>query len=104
MWVCGETICLASQYDVKTIIPLLVTCFDQLNPTSQGCGTIIDLPTPHFEQKNVICLVLKHPWSKSPLMLLLLLSFYLFRRLSILPFTCADPLSWWWSHKLISKC
>jgi hypothetical protein len=44
---CGEAICLASQYDVKTIIPLLMTCFDQLNPTSQGCGTIIDVPTFH---------------------------------------------------------
>ncbi len=37
----GEAICLASQYDVKKI-QLLMTCFDQLNPTSQGCGTIID--------------------------------------------------------------
>jgi hypothetical protein len=48
----GETICLASKYDVKIIIPLLMTCFDQLNPTSQGYGTIIDVPTFHFEQKK----------------------------------------------------
>ncbi len=66
---CGEAICLASQYDVKTIIPLLMICFDQLNPTSQGCGTIIDVPTLHLNNICVcvcvcVCLVLKHPWSK----------------------------------------
>ncbi len=49
---CGEAICFASQYDVKTIIPLFMTCFDQLNLTSQGRGIIVDVPTPHFEQKK----------------------------------------------------
>jgi hypothetical protein len=48
----GEAICFASHYDVKTIMPLLMTCFDQLNPNSQGCGTTVNVPTPHFEQKK----------------------------------------------------
>lgn len=52
IWGVGEAICLASQYDVKTIIALRMTCFDQLNPTSQGCGTIIDVPTLHLN-KNI---------------------------------------------------
>jgi hypothetical protein len=36
----GATICLASKYDTKTTIPLLMACFDQLNPTSQDVVAI----------------------------------------------------------------
>jgi hypothetical protein len=37
MWGCGDAICLACKYDAKIVIPLLMTCFDKFNPTSQAC-------------------------------------------------------------------
>ncbi len=40
----GATIHFASEYDAKVVIPLLMTCFDQLNPTSQTCAIVIDVP------------------------------------------------------------
>jgi len=40
----GATICFAFEYDAKAMIPLLMAYFDQLNPTSQVCATIIDVP------------------------------------------------------------
>jgi hypothetical protein len=39
----GATIHFAFEYDAKVMIPLLMACFDQLNPTSQTCATIIDV-------------------------------------------------------------
>ncbi len=39
----GATICFAYEYDAKVVIPLLMTCFDQLNLISQACATVIDL-------------------------------------------------------------
>jgi hypothetical protein len=39
----GATICFAFEYDAKVMIPLLMACFDQFNPTSQTCATNIDM-------------------------------------------------------------
>jgi hypothetical protein len=45
-------ICLASKYDAKIMIPLLMARFDRLNPTSQACTTIINVPNFQFEKKK----------------------------------------------------
>jgi hypothetical protein len=68
----GAVFCLAFEYDSKVMIPLLMACFDQLNPTSLACATT-NVPNSQFE-KGVICLVLEHPW-KNHLVLLLLENF-----------------------------
>jgi hypothetical protein len=39
---CEEAICVAFEYDVKTMIPLLMTCFDSFNPISQACAIVVD--------------------------------------------------------------
>jgi hypothetical protein len=35
---------LASKYDAKVMIPLLMACFDRLNPTSQACTIVTNVP------------------------------------------------------------
>jgi hypothetical protein len=40
----GATIRFSFKYDAKVGIPLLMACFDQLNPTSQTCAIVIDVP------------------------------------------------------------
>ncbi len=68
----GATICLAFEYDTKIGIPLLMVCFDRLNPTSQNVQLLLMCSIPSLKKKKkVICLVLEHPW-KNPLVLLLL--------------------------------
>jgi hypothetical protein len=47
---CGEAICLASKYDVKIVIPLLMTCFDKLNPTSKACAICANVFASQFEE------------------------------------------------------
>jgi hypothetical protein len=39
---CEEAICVAFKYDVKIMIPLLMTCFYWFNPTSQACAIVVD--------------------------------------------------------------
>jgi hypothetical protein len=46
-----NTICLASKYDVKGIIPLLMVCFHQLNLIVQECNT--DGPSEEFNGKDI---------------------------------------------------
>jgi hypothetical protein len=42
---------LASKYDVKVVVPLLMVCFDQLNPIiNTFVITIIDVAEPKFEE------------------------------------------------------
>jgi hypothetical protein len=79
----GATIHLAFEYDTKTMIPLLMVSFDQLNPTSQDVQLLLMCSIFNLKKKKVICLVLEHPW-RNPLMLLLLDNFYLFKRLFML--------------------
>ncbi len=67
----GATIRLASEYDKKIVIPLLMACFDPLNPTSQDVQLLLMCSILNLKKKKVICLVLEHPW-KNLLMLLLL--------------------------------
>jgi hypothetical protein len=88
----GATIHLAFEYDTKTRIPLLMASFDQLNPTCQDVQLLLMCSILNLKKKKkVICLVLEHPW-RNPLVLLLLGNFYLFKRLFILAFACANPL------------
>jgi len=48
----GEIICFAFEYDGKITIPLLMTCFDRLNPISQACTIIVDVHVFQFEKEN----------------------------------------------------
>jgi hypothetical protein len=91
----GATIRLASKYDSKIVIPLLMACFDPLNPSSQDVRLLLMCSILNLKKKKVICLVLEHPW-KNPLMILLLeRTFKKFKRLFIPASTCVDLLSWW---------
>jgi hypothetical protein len=80
----GATIHFTFEYDAKTMIPLFMVCFDQLNLISFACAITTNVPNSQSEEKKVICLVLEHPWSV-----------LLFRRLFVFASACADPLSWW---------
>ncbi len=46
----GATILLAFKFDAKVMTPLLMACFDQLNPTSLAC--VIDVPNFQFEEEK----------------------------------------------------
>jgi hypothetical protein len=48
----GVAIRLASKYDAKTMIPLLIACFDRLNPTSQACAVATNVPSFQFEEEE----------------------------------------------------
>ncbi len=48
----GEVICFAFEYDGKITVPLLMTCFDRLNPISQACTIIVDVHVFQFEKEN----------------------------------------------------
>ncbi len=48
----GEVICFAFEYDGKITIPLLMTCFDRLNPISEACAIIFDVHVFQFEEEN----------------------------------------------------
>lgn len=55
---CGEAIQLAFEYDLKVIIPFLMTCFATLNPIIE-CWTFVNY-SDELEMK-VMCLGLEHP-------------------------------------------
>jgi hypothetical protein len=59
---CGNAICLASEYDLKEIIPCLMTNFERLNPSIQAkvVASIDRLPVE--EKKKPTCFVLGHLW------------------------------------------
>ncbi len=79
----GATIRLASKYDAKAMIPLLMACFDQLNVFIPKHVQLLLMCFLSLKKKNVICLVLEHPWT-NPFMLLLLKNFlYLWGYLSL---------------------
>ncbi len=40
----GEEICLVFKYYAKVVVPLFMICVDWLNPTSQTCATITNVP------------------------------------------------------------
>ncbi len=46
----GSIFCLAYEYDAKAVIPLLMACFDLLNPISLSCAITIDVPNSQFEK------------------------------------------------------
>jgi hypothetical protein len=51
---CGDVIRLASEYDVKVVIPLLMVCFDKLNPiTNTYVVVVVDVASPKLE-KNML--------------------------------------------------
>ncbi len=90
---CGAPICLTSKYDAKAVIPLLMACFDRLNPTSQACVTIINVFNSQSEKEGNMFSVRTSMEESSHAFVVGEL--YLFRRLSIFAFTSEDPLFWW---------
>jgi hypothetical protein len=53
---CGNVIQLAFKYDLKAMIPLLMVCFETLNPTAKLAHLLIMMTL----KKKVICLGLEH--------------------------------------------
>jgi hypothetical protein len=49
---CGVAIRLVFKYDAKAMIPLLMACFDRLNPTSQACVVVTNVPNFQFEEEE----------------------------------------------------
>ncbi len=96
IWGVGKQFVLLFEYDVKVTIPLLMTCFDRFNPISQACATKNDVPNFKFEEGNMFGVKASMEESSHALVVG---KIYSFKRLSILPSTCVDPLSWWQSHE-----
>ncbi len=81
-------ICFAFEYDAKVVIPQFITCFDQLNPISQACITIINVPNFQFEEGNTFSVEAS---MEEFFRAFVVKELYLFKRLSILTFACVDP-------------
>jgi hypothetical protein len=79
------------------MIPHFMACFDRLNPISQACATIIDVPNSQFKEKGNMFN------SGAPMEefshALVVRELYLFKRLSIFTFACVDPMFCWRSHE-----
>lgn len=86
--------CFASKYDAKTMIQLLMACFDWLNPTSQTCATITNVPNFQFEKEegNMVGVGASTEESSCAFVVEELV---LFRRLFIPASTFVDRLFWW---------
>jgi hypothetical protein len=94
----GATILLASKFDAKVMTPLLMACFDQLNPTSLACVIAIDVPNFQFEEEKGNMFGVG-TFVEDSFHAFINRELFLFRRLFILAFACANLLSWWWCHE-----
>jgi hypothetical protein len=83
---------LASEYDVKVVVLLLMLCFDWLNLVA-GTSAISAIDVARLELEENMFGVGASIEKSSRTLITRELS--LFRRLSIPSSTCADPLAWW---------
>ncbi len=87
---CGEAIQLAFEYDLKVIIPLLMTCFATLNPIIE-CWTFVNHNDELENEGNVFGVGASFKKSSSALVR----ESFLFRRLSIpLVVACENLFAW----------
>ncbi len=90
------------EYDAKVIIPLMMIIFYVLNPIKQASTTQVDgsyVGTTIVEKENNYIFCVGASIEKSSCALIAG-ELFLFRRLSIVPTTCADPLAWWQFHEI----
>jgi hypothetical protein len=94
----GFEIYLASKYDLKEVIPFMMTTFERLNPSIQAkvVVSIDGLPIEEEEETNMVIVgasMKEFSWA------LIIGELSLFWRLVIPPSMCADPLIWWKTHE-----
>jgi hypothetical protein len=87
---------LASEYDVKVVVPLLMVCFDRLNLVASTFA-IATIYVARLELEENLFGVGASIEESSQALVIGELS--LFGRLSIPSFACAYPLAWWWMHE-----
>jgi hypothetical protein len=94
----GEAICLASQYDVlKKFNYLWFVLINSILLPKDVEQLLMCLPLILNKKSNMFGV--ETSMVKESSHALIIMKFYLFRKLSILPFTCANLLSWWQSHE-----
>ncbi len=98
---CGNAICFIGEDDVKEVISLLMTIFDQMNlivwtmfiVSSNGHdGFIVKVEEDDINIFGVGTSIEKY------MCVLVIRELSLFWRLYILLFKCVDPFSWWQTH------
>jgi hypothetical protein len=92
---CGNAIMLASKYDAKVVISLLMVCFEWLNPSTITTNTTFDDVGLEVE-KNMFR---EETSIEESSRALITGELFLFRRLSISSSTCAYLLTWWHMHE-----
>jgi len=95
---CGNAIRLATEYDAKIGITLLMVCFEWLKfiaVNASVAAAIIDLVGEEFEE-NMFGVGASIEESSCALVTIEL---SLFKRLLVLPFIYGDPLAWWCIHE-----
>jgi len=81
------------------MIPLLMACFDRLNPTFQTCAIVNDVPNFQFEKEKGNMFGVGTSMEESS-HVFTIREFFFIRKLSILAFACANFLSWWQCHEI----
>jgi hypothetical protein len=91
----GDVIQLSYEYDLKDVIPFLMTCFESLNLNIKTCISI----SPHGDElednSNMFGVGTSFEQSFQPLVTKRL---YLFKILSIYLIVCENFLVWWCNH------
>jgi hypothetical protein len=93
----GNAIRLAIEYDAKIVIPLLMVCFEWLNPiaiSASTVATIVNVVVEEFEE-NMFGAEASIEESSCALVIGEII---LFRKLFVLPYACVDPFIWWCIH------
>ncbi len=88
---------MAIEYDAKIVIPLLMVCFEWLNPiaiSASTVATIVNVVVEEFEE-NMFGAEASIEKSSCALVIGEII---LFRRHFVLPYACVDPLIWWCIH------
>ncbi len=97
----GNVICLATKYDAKVLIPLLMIVFYVLNSTIQAFiaqfyGSYVGAIVVEEEDNNIFGVSV---FIEKKSYVFIVGELYLFKRLFIVPTACVDPLAWWCIHE-----
>jgi hypothetical protein len=97
-------ICLVFKYDRQVMISFLMICFSRFNFTFEKC--VIDIDLFNFQYEEVDNNMFNtRTFMEKLFNVLIVRKFHLFMMLFILPFSCANPISWWQSYEILSfKC
>jgi hypothetical protein len=89
----GNAIRLATEYDGRIVVPLLIIYFELLNPSTINAP--VDVVGEEFEK---IMFGVGASFEESS-HALVIGKLSVFKRLHVLPFACVDPLAWWRIHE-----